>query len=107
MLQEFTTDEGPSFDNLVLAGLRNGQYTPCNEGQGAAVCSLHEPIQAHEGAVMCLESCLNVSDSGKLLLSGGTDQYVKLERKKLFVNVTLVIKHGGVILCIDMSILYL
>ncbi|KAH3749601.1 hypothetical protein DPMN_184102 [Dreissena polymorpha] len=55
---------------------------------------------------MCLESCLNVSDSGKLLrdtvdgiVSGGTDQYVKvwsvvvqLERKKLFVNVTLVIK---------------
>ncbi|XP_052234876.1 uncharacterized protein LOC127847193 isoform X1 [Dreissena polymorpha] len=99
---EFTTDEGPSFDNLVLAGLRNGQITLCE----AAVCSLHEPIQAHEGAVMCLESCLNVSDSGKLLrdtvdriVSGGTDQYVKvwsvvvqLERKKLFVNVTLVIK---------------
>ncbi|KAH3749653.1 hypothetical protein DPMN_184154 [Dreissena polymorpha] len=55
---------------------------------------------------MCLESCLNVSGSGKLLrdtvdriVSGGTDQYVKvwsvvvqLERKKLFVNVTLVIK---------------
>ncbi|XP_053386355.1 uncharacterized protein LOC123538280 isoform X3 [Mercenaria mercenaria] len=78
---EFPCEDGTDADNLVFAGLENGQIILSD----AIVCSLNRPVQAHEGAVICLENCLYASgdrpgsgDTSAMILSGGTDKFVKV-----------------------------
>ncbi|XP_052813918.1 uncharacterized protein LOC128240971 [Mya arenaria] len=78
---EFPCEDGTDIDNLVFAGLTNGQIVLIE----ALVCSLPEPLQAHEGSVTCMEACLRLNEAGtgiaettRMIISGGTDMFVKI-----------------------------
>ncbi|XP_060567666.1 WD repeat-containing protein 87-like [Ruditapes philippinarum] len=79
---EFPCEDGTDVDNLVFAGLKNGQILLCD----AVVCSMEDPVQAHEGSIVCLQNCLHSPDTGHfgssdtvgVIISGGTDKYVKI-----------------------------
>ena len=78
---EFVCDGVADVDNLVFAGLNNGQIILCE----ALMCFLKFPVQAHEGALTCFEGYTPAAVGGSkvpsktsIVVTGGKDCYIKI-----------------------------
>ena len=93
-------------DNLVFAGLNNGQIILCE----SLVCFLKFPVQAHEGALTCFEECkllpegsggaqASTNHATNIVVTGGKDCYFKIwmiqissETSRPLVELNVIIK---------------
>ena len=90
-------------DNLVFAGLNNGQIILCE----SLVCVLKFPVQAHEGALTCFEACrqergatpFSSSHMTNVIVTGGEDCFFKIwlininsETSRPLVELSLLLK---------------